>query len=239
LDPVTMREVAIRFLPLAGLHHLAIFVIAVTVWNRRESAHRLLGFYLSTAFATSSVVLLTHTGTRPAGMVAVVLCALWLRYTLGSGRGFSFRLTPRPRLALMGLAVAFAVGYPGFSPDLPSFIFSPLGVTLRPTVLASLAVLNAVERRVDRTLHWALTVAGALLGVVGMARGFWPDAALVLTSGYAVFLLLRGGGVLSDVDDAPAGNVEEMRRRMYSRRSFLLKPRDPRRRQPGRRTGRR
>jgi len=230
LDGNALHEAALRALPLAGLHHLAIFTVAAIIWARRESARTVLSAYMSGAFATAAAVLLWSSGTRPYGLLAIALAVVWLRETTNPRGELAFRRTPRPRLALMAAAAALALCYPGYSGGLPPFIFSPVGVTLQPTVILSLALLNASEGPTNRTLHWILAIVGAALGVAGAARGEWLDVSLLLLSGHAGLLLIRGGRLLPDEGQETAGSVEDIRRRMYARRSFLPGPRDPRRR---------
>jgi len=230
VEPAAVREVALSFLPLAGLHHLALFVILVVVWSRREAARPILSAYLTVAFATAAVSLLSTEGARPLGPVAVALAALWLAETLRPATRLAFRRTPRPRLVMMGAAAAFAVAYPGHSGELPSFIFSPLGVTLAPTLLASLALLNATEGPTNRTLHWSLSCVGLALGAIGVALQQWAEIALLAVSLYAMVLLVRGGRLLPTEGDERPTSVRDVRQRMYSRWSLLPGPRDPRRR---------
>jgi len=134
-------------------------------------------------------------------------------------------------------ASGFAVAYPGYSGDLPAFIFSPLGVIVRPTLLLALALLNSVTPPADRALRWTHAVAGICYGVAGVtidsSIGPAPVIAslvLALTSCYALALLIVGAREI-DPDNVPsATSIEQLRTRMYRRHTFLPGPRDPRRR---------
>ncbi|MBD3348961.1 MAG: hypothetical protein GF400_07175 [Candidatus Eisenbacteria bacterium] len=230
METTALREVALGHLPLSGFHHLLAFVVLVTLWSRREAAGRVLPTYLAAAFGTASFALLSQAGARAHGAVAVILTVLWLREALSPGGRIAFRRTPRFRLTLMVIAGAFALSYPGYSGELPPFIFSPLGVTLSPTLIAALALLNATEGPTDRLLHWTTTAAGLLFGTLGVAAGVWQDGVLLFVALYAALLLIRGRKLLpSDDVDAPR-SVDEIRSRIYSRRSLLPGPRDTRRR---------
>ncbi|MFH1502209.1 MAG: hypothetical protein ABIG03_04105 [Candidatus Eisenbacteria bacterium] len=232
MDPVVTREIARGFVALAGMHHLALLVIFVVVWARRNVAARLLSWYFALAFATASLSLFSRTETRVAALVSAALAALWVSEAVRARLRLSFARTPRPRLVLMALAGAFAASYPGHSGGLPPFIFSPLGVTLQPTLLAAIALLNASSEPADRALHWSLAVAGLVVGSVGLAVEGWISLPLVVAAAYAVPLLMGSGRLRPEVGDRGATSVRQIRDRMYSRRSLLPGPRDARR--PGR-----
>jgi hypothetical protein len=230
-----LKDVALRYAGLAGLNHLALFVILVVVWVRRESASRVLSVYFAAAFATAAFALFSTAGARAYAVVAAALAALWCLEVTRGRLDLSFARTPRLRLVLMALAGAYAFSHPGYTAGRPPlFIFAPLGVLLRPTLLAATALLSATSARTPGPLHWTLAVAGLAAGGVGIATEGWIHVPLVAVSGYAVLLLLGRGGRLLPESEAPGPrSVREIRDRMYSRRSILPGPRDTRR--PGRR----
>ncbi|MCK4512832.1 hypothetical protein KAW64_13890 [bacterium] len=230
-------EIALRHLPLAGFHHLLIFTVAVMWWIRREKIGRFLSAYMALAFATTTVALHSHPAWWLAGgLVSGALAIAWLRETIHPSFVMSFERTPRPRLVLMLVAAGFAVAYPGHSGDLPGFIFSPLGVTVQPTLLLALALLNAVTPIANRNLRLIHAIAGICYGVVGVVNAISLGPAtvvaasvLVLTSCYTITLLIVGARE-TDQDNVPgAVSIEQLRARMYQRRTFLPGPRDPRR----------
>ncbi len=224
-----LAELARSSLPLAGLHHLALFTVLVIAWMRRDAASRALSAYFAAAFGSSATVLLLNPGTRVPGVVALALCALWINELARPRITLAFARTPRPRLVLMALLGAFAVCYPGHSGELPPFMFSPLGVLLSPTVLAALALLNASTGSTNRTLHWSLAAAGVASATAALASGSWVDLPLAVCSLYSIPLLLGRGRTRRKDEEGRAASVKEIRRRMYSRRSLLPGPRDPRR----------
>ncbi len=238
LDSLTLTEIALRHLPLAGFHHLLLAVLAAMWWLRRDQIGRCLSAYMAFAFATTAVALRSHPAWWLAGgLVSAALALAWLREAICPRFRMSFERTPKLRLGLMLAAAGFAVAYPGYSGDLPAFIFSPLGVTVRPTLLLALALLNSVTPTADRTLRWTHAVAGVCYGAAGVASASSLGPAsvvaslvLVLTSCYALALLIVAAREI-DTDNAPsATSIEQLRTRMYQRHTFLPGPRDPRRR---------
>jgi len=129
--------------------------------------------------------------------------------------------------SLLGL---YGFGYPGYSGDLPSAFFSPLGVTLHPTVLVALSLLNAAAPRVNRPLHWTLAAVAVVLGVAGAARGEWIHLPLLAAGIYAVPLLTGRARLVEPRPRTVERSVREIRNRMYSRKTLLPGPRDPRKR---------
>jgi hypothetical protein len=238
LDSLTLTDIALRHLPLAGFHHLLIAVLAVMWWLRREEVGRFLSAYMALAFATTAVALRSHPAWWLAGgLVSGVLAMAWLREAIRPRFRMSFERTPRLRLSLMVVAAGFAVAYPGHSGDLPVFIFSPLGVTVRPTLLLALAVLNSVTPTADPTLRWTHAVAGVCYGIAGVVSAFPLGPAsvvaslvLVLTSCYALALLIVGAREIDPGDAPGATSIQQLRTRMYQRHTFLPGPRDPRQR---------
>jgi hypothetical protein len=225
-----MNEAAISSLPLAGMHHLALFALLVIIWVRREAAGRALAVYFAAAFGSAAAVMLVHRGTRLEGAAAAALCALWTHEAVTTGLDLAFAATPRPRLVLMAAAAGFAMAYPGYSGDLPSFVFSPIGVILPPTLLAACALLNASSGRPRLALHWTVAVLGLAVSVAGVAARDWRSVVLLLTSLYSVPLLLGRGRTRRGPEARTPSSVREIRQRMYSRRSILPGPRDSRRR---------
>ena len=235
MDYSAVREVALDALPLAGLHHLALFTLLIIVWIRRRSIERLMAAYFTLAFTTVAYTLTPHAGTRVWGVASAALACLWLSEAVRTRGSYDLARSPRTRLVVMGAFGAFAVAYPGFSGGLPSFMFSPLGTTLPPTLIAATALLNAASPGTYRALHWSLAVAGLVVGIPGLAFEGWIHAPLVVVSAYAVPLLLGKGRLRDATEPARPASVEHIRDRMYARRTFLPGPSDPRRR---RRSGR-
>lgn len=229
MDHSALREVSLSFLPLAGLHHLAFFTLIIILWMRRRAAERAFAFYFTTAFATASYALLSHPGTRVWGAISMVLAGMWLVEAFRPLGSYSFACSPRPRLVVMGALATFAIAYPGHSGTLPSFVFSPLGVTLPPTLIAATALLNAASPGVSRPLHWVLAVAGTAVGITGLVVEGWINVPLVIASTYALPLLLGRGRRHEAPESAGASSLGHIRDRMYARRTLLPGPSDPRR----------
>lgn len=238
-------EIALRHLSLAGLHHLLIFTVAVMWWIRREKVGRFLSAYMALAFATTAIALHSHPAWwLTGGLVSGALAIAWVCEAIHPSFLMSFEHTPKLRLRLMLVAAAFAIAYPGHSGDLPAFVFSPLGVTIQPTLLLALALLNAVTPIANRTLRVTHAIAGICYGVVGVVNAISLGPAtvvaasvLVLTSCYTVVLLIVGAREIDQNDIPDAVSVEQLRARMYRRHTVLPGPRDPRRvsRKPKRR----
>jgi hypothetical protein len=229
-DEEILRAIASEHLALAAAHHLAVGVIATIFWTRRRAMERPVALYFALAFGTTAFVLWSRPSMRVAAGAAAVLALLWLPGVVRPRFPFDMRETPRLRLMLMAAAGLFAFAYPGSSGDLPSFIFSPIGVTLAPTLVLAIAFLNAVSPAVDRALHWALAATGVALAAAGLSRGLFAHLPLAGVSVYAVALLLGKGRTAARPDDASGRSVREIRDRMYARRTLLPGPREPRRR---------
>ncbi len=225
-----MREIAAGHLPLAAAHHLAAGVIAVICWVRRRSMERAVAWYLTAAFATVAFAAWSQPSTRWATVVAALIGVFWALDAARGGHGIDLRRTPRLRLLVMGAAALFALVYPGYAGKLPSFIFSPLGVLLPPTLVLALAVVNAASPSVDRTLHWMLAAAGVAVGVAGLLSEGLVHVPLILVAVYALPLLLGRGRSVDPADTTGGESVRQIRNRMYSRKTLLPGPRDPRRR---------
>ncbi len=233
-----LKTIALEHLGLAAGHHLAIAVMGALFWIRRSSMERIVDVYFAAAFSTTAFALSSTAASRStaflaAGLTAVLaagLAALWIREAVLLRNVYDFRRTPRARLAVMAVAALFAIVYPGYSGELPSFIFSPLGVLLPPTLLLALALLNCASPATDRVLHWTLAGAGFLTGGIGLAIEGPVHVPLLVAAAYAVPLLLGKGRQVARESDAGSDSVQKMRDRMYARKTFLPGPREPRRR---------
>jgi hypothetical protein len=225
-----LKTIAADNLGLAAGHHLAVAVIGAIFWIRRASMERIVDVYFAAAFATTAFALSSVAASRPAAVIATGLAVLWIRDAILLRTRYDFRRAPRARLTVMAVAALFAIVYPGYSGELPSFIFSPLGVLLPPTILLALALVNCASPATDRVLHWALAGSGLLAGAVGLAVEGPIHVPLLVVSVYAVPLLLGKGKQVVREPDAGSDSVRQMRDRMYARKTLLPGPREPRRR---------
>ena len=225
MSPEAQLTIAGNFIALAGLHHLAVVVILVLFWIRRRSMERPVAVYMAAAFLTTTVALASHPSTRVVAALPAGLTALWCLEISRPRNVLSLRRTPRLRIWLMGIATAFALAYPGYSGELPSFIFSPLGVTLPPTLLLALALLNAAAPRTNRPLHWSLTGVGLAIGVAGLFMEGWIHVPLIATSLYAVPLLLGKAVLREDPGEIDATSVRAVHERMHKRRVLMSRSR--------------
>jgi len=225
MSPEAQLAVAGNFAGLAGLHHLAVVVILVLFWIRRRSMERPVAIYMALAFLTTTVTLASHAPTRVVAALPAALAVLWCLEVARPRNVLSVRRSPRFRIWFMGIATAFALSYPGYSGELPAFIFSPLGVTLPPTLLLALALLNAAAPRTNRTLHWSLTGVGLVTGVAGLFTEGWIHVPLVATSIYAVPLLLGKAVLREDPGEIDATSVRAVHERMHKRRVLMSRPR--------------
>jgi hypothetical protein len=225
MSPEAQQAVAGDFLLLAALHHLAIAVVAVLFWIRRRSMERTVAVYLALAFGTTAVALATHAPARVAAALAAALSLLWVLEVARPRNVLSFRRAPRVRLWSMVAAALFALLYPGYSGELPAFVFSPLGVTLPPTLLIALAVMNLAAPGTNRRLHWSLTAVGLFAGVNGLLTEGWIHVPLVAASVYAVPLLLGRAVLREDPGEIDATSVRAVHDRMHKRRVLLSRPR--------------
>jgi hypothetical protein len=217
--------VAANFLFLAALHHLAIAVIAALFWIRRRSMERTVAVYMAIAFATATAALTVHPPARAHAPFAAGLALLWVLEAVHIRNVLSFRQTPRLRLWLMAAAAVFAFMYPGYSGELPSFVFSPIGVTLPPTLLLALAVMNTAAPRTNRVVHWPLAVVGLAVGGVGLYAEGWVHAPLVAAALYAVPLLMGRARLEEDPGEADTTSVRAVHDRIHKRRVLMSKPR--------------
>lgn len=224
MSPETQQAVAESFLLLAALHHFAVAVVAVLFWIRRRSMERTVAVYFALAFATAAVALAGHPSARVVAAFTAGLSALWCLEVARPRNVLSFHRTPRLRLAVMGVLGLFALLYPGYSGELPSFVFSPLGVTLPPTLLFSLAVMNSAATT-SRPLHWSLTAVGLIIGVNGLLTEGWIHLPLVAAAVCAVPLLLGRAVLREDENEADATSIRAVQERMHKRRVLLSRPR--------------
>ena len=223
--PQAQRAVAESFLLLSAGHHVAIAVVAVLLWIRRSSMEKTVAVYFTLAFATATVALASHPSARVVAAFAAGLSVLWCFEIAHPRNVFSFNRTPRLRLAVMGALGFFALLYPGYSGELPSFVFSPLGVILPPTLLLALALMNAASPSTNRPVHWTLAAIGLVTGANGVFQEGWVHAPLVAASLYAVPLLLGRAKLLEDRGSTDATSVRAVHDRMHKRRVLLSRPR--------------
>lgn len=230
MDPTILREISEEFLLFSAVHHVAVVVLASILWMRRQAMARTVDAYFAVAFATAAFALSTRPETRLAAVAAAALAALWLWDTARPRLALSFARTPRLRLWIMiGLGL-FGLGYPGYAGELPGAFFAPLGVILPPTVIVALAIVNAASPSTNTIVHWSLAATGLVVGGVGLVVEGWIHAPLVAIAIYAVALLLGAGRLIEERQGVRERSVREIRNRMYSRRTILPGPRDPRRR---------
>jgi hypothetical protein len=225
-----LKELSHRFLLLSAVQHIALLVMLSILWMRREALTRVSTTYFAIAFATAAFALATRPETRWSAVAAGALALLWLRDALRPTVTMSFGRAPRLRLWLMGCLGLFGFAYPGYSGELPSVFFAPLGVILAPTLLVALALLNSASPSTDTTLHWALAATALAVGGAGLAAEGWIHAPLVASAAYAVALLLGAGRPIEPREGTRERSVREIRDRMYARRTILPGPRDRKRR---------
>ncbi len=225
MSPEAQMAVAQDFLSIAGLHHLAVAVVAVLFWIRRRDMERTVAVYFALAFATTTVALAGHPSARAVAALAAGLSALWCYEVARPKNVLSFRRASRLRLTVMGALGLFALLYPGYSGELPSFVFSPLGVTLPPTLLLALAVMNSAAPATNRPLHWSLAAAGLFIGVNGLLVEGWIHVPLATASVYAVPLLLGRAKVVEDRGETDATSVRAVHERLHKRRVLFSRTR--------------
>lgn len=222
-DAVT--EIAEAFAGLAALHHLAAAVLIVLFWIRRRSMERPVAVYFAAAFATSCFAQVGRPETLAFAAIAGVLSALWIREVLRPGNMLAFRSAPKLRLAVMAGLWIYAFVYPGHSGELPSFLFSSLGVALAPTLIAALATLNAAAPFTNRPLHWSLTAAGAIIGVAGLVAEGPVHLPLLVASGYSFPLLLGRAKSVDERSPVSDTSVRAVADRIHERRVFFTRAR--------------
>ncbi len=242
MNHALLTDIATAHLGLAALHHLVTVVLGVIWWQRREELGRILPAYLAASFLTVAWSMrgpLWLTGGAPA----LVLAAIWIRETVRPECVMVFTRTPKPRLALAAAAALVALAFPGYSSELPAFIVSPLGVLIAPTLLLGLSLLVAVDARAARIITAAHALAGLVCGVACIvadgptAPGLVGGLALIVMSVVAALIVLGLAPTLEEEELPRETSVEQIRSRLYQKKTLLPGPRDPRRR--GGRFGRR
>jgi hypothetical protein len=219
------REIAESFAGLAALHHLAIAVLVAIFWIRRRSMERPVALYFVLAFATTCLALAGRPQTRGFAAISAALCALWIFEAVRVRGSMTFRSSPRPRLVVMLALWIYALIYPGHSGELPSFLFSSLGVTLAPTLIASLATLNAAAPSTNRSLHWSLAAAGAFVGVTGLLSEGIVHVPLLIASVYSVPLLMGRARTVEERPPVSDTSVRAVATRIHERRVLFSKAR--------------
>jgi hypothetical protein len=227
VNPDVLSELALGNAELAAAHHLIFILAVVFLWLRRDLG-RVPAVILTLAFGSAAWVSLPAPGARVAGAASAALALAWAAEVVRPRSTLSFEGTSRARVFWSLVAFVYAFVYPGFTPDLPLFVFAPLGVLLPPTVLAALALQNVAAPKVDRRSHWAHVAVGLGFGVWGLALGTWTHAPLVAISLWGAVLLVRGTTRREDVE--PEGSVRAIRERMYARKTILPGPGRPGRR---------
>ncbi len=242
MDHALLAEIAGAHVGLAALHHVATVVLGVIWWQRREELGRILPAYLAVCFLTVAWSMrgpLWFVGGAPA----LVFAALWIRETVRPECVMVFTRTPKPRLALAVAGAIVALAFPGYSGELPAFIVSPLGVLIAPTLLLGLSLLVAVDASNARIITAAHALAGLISGVVCVAtdgptaHGLVGGISLIAMSLAAALVALGRAPMLEEEEFPQETSVEQIRSRLYQKKTLLPGPRDPRRR--GGRFGRR
>jgi len=237
-----LTGVAAAHFGLAALHHVVTVVLGVIWWQRREELGRLLPAYIAVCFLTVAWSMrgpLWLTGSVPA----LAFAALWIRETVHPECVMVFARTPKPRLAVATAGALIALAYPGYSGELPAFIVAPLGVLITPTLLLGLSLLAAVDASKARTITAAHAFAGLIYGVGSIvtngmtARGLVGGLSLIAMSIVAALVALGRAPMLEEEALPRETSVEQIRSRLYQKKTLLPGPRDPRRR--GGRFGRR
>ncbi len=242
MNHALLVEIAGAHLGLAALHHVVTVVLAVIWWQRREELGRVLPAYLAVCFLTVAWSMrgpLWLVGSVPA----VAFAALWIRETIRPGCVMVFTRTPRPRLAVAVAGTIIALAFPGYSGELPTFIVAPIGVLIAPTLLLGLSLLVAVDARRARVITAAHALAGLASGIACIiaggltARGLVGGLSLITVSVFAALIALERAAMLEGEELPRETSVEQIRSRLYQKKTLLPGPRDPRRR--GGRFGRR
>jgi hypothetical protein len=218
-------EIAEAFAGLAALHHLAAAVLIVLFWIRRRSMERPVALYFAAAFATSCIAQARRPETLAFAALAGGLCALWIREAIRPRNVLAFRSAPKLRLVVMAGLWVYAFVYPGHSGELPSFLFSSLGVALAPTLIAALATVNAAAPFTNRTLHWTLTAAGALTGIGGLVVEGPVHVPLLVATAYSFLLLLGRAKSVAERSKVSDTSVRAVADRIHERRVFFTRAR--------------
>jgi hypothetical protein len=220
-----VAEIAREFAGLAALHHLAAAILIVLFWIRRRSMERPVAAYFAAAFATSCFASASRSNTLVFAMISGALSVMWIREAVRPQNVLAFRSAPKFRLAVMAALWIYAFVYPGHSGELPSFLFSSLGVALAPTLIAALATLNAAAPFTNRSLHWSLAAAGALIAVAGLVTEGLVHAPLLIASGYSVPLLLGRTKSVEGRSPVSDTSVRAVADRIHERRVFFSRAR--------------
>jgi len=228
MNPQLLKAIALDNLALSSAHHIVLFALLTVFWIRRRSMERIVDAYFAAAFATTALALAAAPATRAWAVVAAVLSALWVVDTVNPRNLADFRRAPTLRMVLMAIVGAFAFVYPGYSGDLPGLFFSPIGVILPPTLTIALAILNCAWPGTNRLLHWIHAACGAVVAIIGLFTEGWIHLPLLIASVYALPLLLGRGRIIEGRDPTASRSVRGIRDRMYTRKTFLPGPRDPR-----------
>jgi hypothetical protein len=218
-------EIAGRYAGLAALHHLTVAVLIAIFWIRRRSMERPVAVYFAAAFGTACAALAGSPQTRIFAVISAALSALWILEAFRPRGTIALRRSPKLRLAIMACLFIFALIYPGHSGELPSFLFSSLGVTLGPTLIAALATLNAVAPFTNRPLHWSLAAAGLLVGVAGLLAEGIVHVPLLVASGYSVPLLMGSARTVEERRPVSDTSVRAVADRIHKRRVLFSKAR--------------
>jgi hypothetical protein len=219
-----VAEIAESLPALAALHHLAVAVLLTIFWIRRRSMERPIAIYFAVAFITAAAALATRVETLLLAVISLALGVLWITEAVKVRTRIELNRTPKFRLLIVAALWVFAYVYPGHSGQLPSFLFSSLGVTLAPTLIAALATLDAAAPFTNRRLHWSLAGAGVLVGVLGLVSGSMVYLPLLVAAGYAIPLLLGRAKVLEPRTPAET-SVRAVTDRIHKRRVLLTRAR--------------
>jgi len=230
-----LTGIATAHLGLAALHHLVTIVLGVIWWQRREELGRVIPSYLAVCFLTvvwSMRGPLWITGGAPS----LALAVLWIREAARPECVMVFTRTPKPRLTLAAAGALVALAFPGYSGELPALIAAPLGVLLAPTLLLGLSLLVAVDASNARIITAAHAIAGLIVGVACIFTdgpgllGLVGGLALIIVSGVAILIVLGRAPMLEEEELPRETSVEQIRSRLYQKKTLLPGPRDPRRR---------
>ncbi len=235
MDHALLTEIANAHLGLAALHHAVTVVLCAIWWQRREELGRILPAYVAVCFLSVAWSMrgpLWIVGGAPA----VVFAALWVRETVRRECVMVFTRTPKPRLAVAVAGAIVALAFPGYSGELPAFVAAPLGVLIAPTLLFGLSLLVAVDASCARVITAAHAVAGFVSGAVCVAtggltaRGLVGGLTLIVLSVLAALVALGRAPMMEEEALPQETSVEQIRSRLYQKKTLLPGPRDPRRR---------
>ncbi len=235
MNHALLTEIAVAHFGLAALHHVVTVVLGAIWWQRREELGRVLPVYLAICFLTVAWAMrgpLWLSGGAPA----LVFAVLWMRETVRPECVMVFTRTPKPRLILAVAGTLVALAFPGYSGELPTFIAAPIGVLVAPTLLLGLSLLVAVDAHEARILTAAHALAGLACGIGHIVtdgftlRGLVGGLSLLVMSVAAALIALGRAPMLEEEQLPQETSVEQIRSRLYQKRTLLPGPRDPRRR---------